>query len=166
MKIQIASATYTTAHGNARFLTHWAMPGIQPANSWFLDGFIFAAPWRELPILCTFHLTCREIQSPDIKWFAQGHTASRWHSQGFKPTYDSKVLTKEPFMSTWTKAWGKRVWGAHQSRTLHFAWCWIARGEDWTLTAECTRKATSICFRFPSILGNNFTLTFQRKALR
>ena len=30
------SATYTTAHGNARSLTHWWRPGIEPATSWFL----------------------------------------------------------------------------------------------------------------------------------
>ena len=34
------SATYTTAHGNARSLTHWARPGIEPAISWFLVGFL------------------------------------------------------------------------------------------------------------------------------
>ena len=31
---------YTTAHGNAGSLTHWAMPGIKPANSWFLVRFV------------------------------------------------------------------------------------------------------------------------------
>ena len=31
---------YTTAHGNAGSLTHWARLGIKPATSWFLDGFI------------------------------------------------------------------------------------------------------------------------------
>ena len=34
------SVTYTTARGNARSLTHWARPGIEPATSWFLVGFI------------------------------------------------------------------------------------------------------------------------------
>ena len=34
------SATYTTAHGNARSLTHWARPGIKPTISWFLVGFV------------------------------------------------------------------------------------------------------------------------------
>ena len=34
------SVTYTTAHGNARSLTHLASPGIVPATSWFLLGFI------------------------------------------------------------------------------------------------------------------------------
>ena len=38
--IQAASATYTTAHGNARSLTHWARPGIEPAASRFVVGFV------------------------------------------------------------------------------------------------------------------------------
>ena len=29
-----------TAHGNAGSLTHWARPGIEPATSWFLAGFV------------------------------------------------------------------------------------------------------------------------------
>ena len=32
-QIWAASATYTTAHGNARSLTHWARPGIEPTSS-------------------------------------------------------------------------------------------------------------------------------------
>ena len=37
--IGAASVTYTTAHGNARSLTHWARPGIKPASSWILVRF-------------------------------------------------------------------------------------------------------------------------------
>ena len=29
-------ASYSTAHGNARSLTHWVRPGIEPASSWIL----------------------------------------------------------------------------------------------------------------------------------
>ena len=38
--IPAASATYTTAHGNTGSLTHWARPGIEPASSWILVGFV------------------------------------------------------------------------------------------------------------------------------
>ena len=31
-----ASRTYTAAHSNARFLTHWARPGIETTSSWIL----------------------------------------------------------------------------------------------------------------------------------
>ena len=37
--IWAASATYTTAHSNARSLTHWARLGIKPESSWMLVGF-------------------------------------------------------------------------------------------------------------------------------
>ena len=39
---------YTIAHGNAGSLSHWARPGIELATSWFLVGFVSAAPRREL----------------------------------------------------------------------------------------------------------------------
>ena len=45
------SATYTTAHGNARSLTHWARPGIEPASSRIRVGFISSALQWELPRL-------------------------------------------------------------------------------------------------------------------
>ena len=34
------SAIYTTAHGNTGSLTQWTRPGIEPATSWFLVGFV------------------------------------------------------------------------------------------------------------------------------
>ena len=43
------SSTYTTAHGHAGSLAHWARPGIEPATSGFLVGFISTAPRWELP---------------------------------------------------------------------------------------------------------------------
>ena len=46
-RIRAMSATYSTAHGNATSLTHRARPEIEPATSWFLVGFVSAAPWRE-----------------------------------------------------------------------------------------------------------------------
>ena len=48
-ELRAASVTYTTAHGNAGFLTHWGRPGIEPETSQFLVGFISAAPQQELP---------------------------------------------------------------------------------------------------------------------
>ena len=39
-RIWAASLTYTTAHGNARSLTRWVRPGIKPATSLFLVGFV------------------------------------------------------------------------------------------------------------------------------
>ena len=39
---------YTTAHGNARFLTRWTRLGIEPTSSWILVGFVTTEPWWEL----------------------------------------------------------------------------------------------------------------------
>ena len=40
LRIQATSSIYTTAHIKARSLTHWVRPGIKPASSWILVGFI------------------------------------------------------------------------------------------------------------------------------
>ena len=45
------SATYTTAHGNTGSLTDWVRPGIEPATSWFLVGFVSTVPRWELLFL-------------------------------------------------------------------------------------------------------------------
>ena len=39
-QIRAASVTYTTAHSNAGSLTHWMRPGIKPASSQILVGFL------------------------------------------------------------------------------------------------------------------------------
>ena len=41
--------TYTAAHDNAGFLTHWERPGIEPVSSWLLVGFMSAEPQQQLP---------------------------------------------------------------------------------------------------------------------
>ena len=38
--IQVASATYTTAHNNAWSLTHWERPGIESTSSWIQSGLL------------------------------------------------------------------------------------------------------------------------------
>ena len=38
--IQAMTATFSTAHGNASSLTHWARPGMEPASSWMPVRFI------------------------------------------------------------------------------------------------------------------------------
>ena len=47
---QASSVTYTTAHGNAGSLTHWATPELEPASSQILVRFITAEPRWELPL--------------------------------------------------------------------------------------------------------------------
>ena len=43
----------TTAHGNARSLSHWVRPGIEPESSWILVRFVnhwatMGTPWKAL----------------------------------------------------------------------------------------------------------------------
>ena len=51
------------SHGNAGSLTHWARPGIEPATSWFLVGFISTAPRQELRecILLKINFPCKNL---------------------------------------------------------------------------------------------------------
>ena len=46
------SATYTTAHGNAGPLTHWARSGLEPATSWLLVRFVNYCTRMGTLILC------------------------------------------------------------------------------------------------------------------
>ena len=48
--IRAMSVTHTTAHGNARSLTHWVRPGIEPASSRMPVRFISTEPRWELPL--------------------------------------------------------------------------------------------------------------------
>ena len=57
LQIQAASATYTTAHSNARYLTGWARPEMEPVSSWILIRFNSAEPWWETPPSPIFYCT-------------------------------------------------------------------------------------------------------------
>ena len=48
-QICAVSVTYTTAHSDVGFLTHWARPWIEPASSWILVGLVSGEPQWELP---------------------------------------------------------------------------------------------------------------------
>ena len=47
----IPDPAYTVAQSNARSLTYWVRPGIEPVSSWVLVGFITTEPQTELLIL-------------------------------------------------------------------------------------------------------------------
>ena len=53
-RIGAVAASLRHSHSNAKSLTHWSRPGIEPATSWFLVGFFSAEPWWELPALKLF----------------------------------------------------------------------------------------------------------------
>ena len=52
-RIWAASATYTTAHGNAGSLTHWVRPGIKLKTLWFLVGFVNHEATMGTPGICS-----------------------------------------------------------------------------------------------------------------
>ena len=58
LRLQATPATYTTAHGNAGSLTHWARPGIEPASSQTLIRFISTEPQWKLPFDVVFSSFC------------------------------------------------------------------------------------------------------------
>ena len=101
-QIQAAPATYTTAHGNARSLTHRVRPGIEPTTSCFLVGFISTVPQQ---------------RSPACLWLLTVPTKTVWHSLMIQNKYfrnrikllktkvASQTSGKEEFLRTkWDKA--------------------------------------------------------------
>ena len=60
-------------HGNAGSLTHGVRPGIEPATSWFLAGFVSAVPWQELRPVFSYsefwmHLIAPAFISTQMTW--------------------------------------------------------------------------------------------------
>ena len=47
VKSELQLSAYTIAHSKARSLTHWVRPGIEPASSWMLVGFVTTEPRQE-----------------------------------------------------------------------------------------------------------------------
>ena len=91
--IQAVSVTYTTAHSNAGFLTHWATPGIEPANSWFLVRFVNHRAMTGTPttqlfqwVLCTLPkqiMPCKrerwlEYQNPKLSFLLEENPTYRF----------------------------------------------------------------------------------------
>ena len=60
--------THTTAHGNDGSLTHWARPGIEPATSGFLVGFVNHCAKVETPILCLLKGTTEDSWLIMMPW--------------------------------------------------------------------------------------------------
>jgi len=93
------SAIYTTAHSNARSLTHWARPGIKPPSSWILVRLITAEPQRELPNSILSKAlkegqTLWENQSKDILcflFFGCAHGLQKFPGQGLNRCYSNNL---------------------------------------------------------------------------
>ena len=67
--------TYTTAHGNARSITHRLRPGIESSSSWILVRFSTAEPLQELLSVFLVQPVCSPPQrasSPPLPALDQG----------------------------------------------------------------------------------------------
>ena len=82
------SATYATACSNARSLTHWGRPGIKPASSWTLVGFLTrwtttGTPKHTIFILFKnffyFMILLFSIRV-DLPYSVNFHYTAKWHS--------------------------------------------------------------------------------------
>ena len=107
-KIQATSMTYTTAHDNAGSLSHWAKPGIEPASSWILAGFITCWATAGIPP-CGFDLMAFS------EWGITNHlirTDGFWIKQKLGSNAEALpfvicvILDKQP--------WGSEGWFAPQ----------------------------------------------------
>ena len=88
-RIQAMSGTYPTAHGNARFLTHWARPGTEPISSWILVGFVTTEPQRELLYLVLRIMPIAQIALSSL-------SCSSWS------TYENRLIT---IIMIWQMSW-------------------------------------------------------------
>ena len=89
---ELQMLAYATAHSNARSLTHWARPGIEPASSWILVGFITTEPPWELPdLFCQLFCPPKIAHTNDILLYLlhlcdffsfYGHTCGMWKFPG------------------------------------------------------------------------------------
>ena len=72
-------STYTTLHSNTRSLTHWARPGIEPASSWILVGFLTRWATMGTP--------------GDLFCFCFDHTRGMWKflGQGYNPSHSCSL---------------------------------------------------------------------------
>ena len=60
--IGAAAASLHHSHSNARSLTHWVEPGIEPMSSWVLVRFITTEPWQELQCHSCLAATAQHLQ--------------------------------------------------------------------------------------------------------
>ena len=106
-QIWAVSVTYATAHGNARSLTQWARPGMEPATSWFLVRFVSPAPWRELQVFFFFFfLNIQRLlnpMNPSKTWNLCIHLKISlflaWGLGGMQVSFSNGIMT---YKAVWT----------------------------------------------------------------
>ena len=109
-QIRAMSATYATAYSNAGSPTHWARPGIEPAFSWILVGFITTEPQQKLSTSYIY------------LWLKS------WHMEVSEPGTES-----EPQLQSTPQLWQRQIlwpamlgWGSNPSLHSNLSHCsWI-----------------------------------------
>ena len=124
-QIQAASVTYTTAHDNGRFLTHWMRPGIKPASSWFILMNHNRSPKFVCLLLMALHSAYGSSQA---RGWIRAATAGLHHSH-----IDARL---EPHLQSMPEAHGN-------ARSLtHWARPGIEPASSWILVQFLTYWAT------------------------
>ena len=95
--LRTTSATYTAAHGNARSLTHWLRPGIEPASSQTLCRVLNLLSHNRNPCLSYYESQSERFESP---WLSHSFLSllfknlGRWvFSQPTDMSYSNITLT-------------------------------------------------------------------------
>ena len=102
------SATYTTAHGNARSLTHQERPAIKPESSWLLARFVSGEPQQKL-LLLIFLILIFCFLGPYL-----------WHMEVPRLGVKLELQLRAYTAATATRDWS-RVFNLHYSLRQ----CWI-----------------------------------------
>ena len=126
------SGTYTTAHSNARSLTHWARPGVEHTSSWMLVGIINCWATKGTPGKLVFFYPQILLLLSSLKTKIKG-----------KKIYSSlkKASSSVATRNTWMKLkFGSSVTRSHvrSSLTTH-DWglpCWTLKIEYFSITTE------------------------------
>ena len=126
------SAIYTTVHGNTGSSTHWARPGIEHATSWFLVGFVSAAPWRELPCSWIFKALCHSRNPQELLFLWS--PPYRWGNWGTEKLNEFSKVTQ--LTGGWARQWDSRAvsWSTLLYSLWPFPqWPWPLRTALWHL---------------------------------
>ena len=148
------SATYTTDHSNAGSLTQWARPGIEPATSWFLIGFVSPVPLRELPSAQFYEGIPMRCKRSNLRPVQQQCGKNRINSGPDCPVINNLRTQSNQCIMFACEEW-KGIWNAGQSENIHYTnWAWApgesslprSKNEVWTfppLTPESNYKSNS-----------------------
>ena len=139
----------STAHGNTGSLTHWARPGMEPASSWMLVGFIIVEPQGELLFI--------SFKSSDALLKIYGNSRQAADPQGFTGLELGSGFRISSSLFSLFPVWGI---GIVSYMNLDEVWCnlrWLTC-PHWVITGMCDVK--SWWFSFCPLDRNNFLLFF------